>query len=63
MTNKGITILLGDDDSQMTNKLSREFASGFEALGFSTHQVIASSLFSFNKLISGGGPSLMEKFS
>ena len=50
MTNKGITILLGDDDTQMTNKLSREFASGFEALGFSTHQVIASSLFSFNTL-------------
>ena len=41
---KGVTFLLGDDSSQMTNRLGREFALGFEQLGFSSRCVLASSI-------------------
>jgi len=39
-----VTFLLGDDNSQMTNTLSREFALGFEQLGLSSRCVLASSI-------------------
>ena len=50
LKNKSITVLLGDDASQMTNKLSVDFAFGFEALGFSTRAIRASSIGSFDAL-------------